>query len=186
MQQWICCIFGHNYYSCLCATVLLINKSIERWLLSLPFKYVHEKSKFFNEKVNRTENHGSDFVRYLGRCWKMYFILYAQRKQEQQLVMVALVLYFLVINQAKSHLKDLILWSHFCGLLCAGRPTWNINKIKVRKETQTTKDYLDKTTFFKKSQLLYQIRYKRVYSNRYERRPDCIHAHKEQGEHSES
>lgn len=54
---------------------------------------------------------------------KMWFIPYAQRKQEQQLVMVAPMMHFLLMNEAKSHLKDLILWSHLCSLPCAGRAT---------------------------------------------------------------
>lgn len=56
----------------------------------------------------------------------------------------------------------------------------------VRKETQITKEYLHKTTSFNKNQLLYQIRYKNVYSKKNAGGPGCIWADKEQGEHHES
>lgn len=45
-------------------------------------------------KTLTKELHSSNFERYLGHHLKMYFIPYAQ-KQQQELVMVALMMYFL-------------------------------------------------------------------------------------------
>lgn len=67
MQELISWIFIHNY-SWLDATALT-TKNIGRWLLSFPFKQVHEKS----EIRILTKTHGGNFVRCLRHYWKKLF-----------------------------------------------------------------------------------------------------------------